>query len=450
MLSLSELRDNIGKLYGPGKGLTLYNMLEGKIGVRKLFDFNRYNIDYDTTDEYFLLDAVRETGETCGCGRTTTAILYMEALLEAKKKIASGCTQVDIHHLYQDVIGKVCEYIDKRTFFDYKIDQLFHHSGLADDDINVIRPALDGLSHVVNVVRGHHTERFKITSRDGFRVVIPNMDPYYFNKYGDEFDFVDPYIILVDAAPSLKTLIPFLKYANEQSVPLVIISRELTRDTENAIKTNINNGAINCIHLLFPYAGEERLVWMKDLQIMTGAVPIDQYTDLTGRNSVDSLIGKLKKISFGKKNTYFSSLFGNNELCNSIEKKLKNTSIVGMERIMLMNRLSMASNQFNEISVGGISSVDAEYSYNQVADLVILARVSKAGGVVNGGGSIFKGIMEDVDMDNGVKNVFRAPYATLKVYDKSDILDSSTAIKTAVSKALTNAVMAISEKIKVR
>ena len=190
---------------------------------------------------------------------------------------------------------------------------------------------------------------------------------------------------------NLNTLLPVLNHVASAGKPLLIVAEDVDGEALTTLVINKSVGKLKVCAVKAPAFGDEKVNYLQDIAIMTGAELIseDLGLSLDAESFKPAWLGKVSRVSATKDNTVLLGGGGAKDAVQDRVELLKSlleveTSEYKKEKIQ--SRLAKLSGGVAVIHVGGASDMEVSEKKDRITDALCATRAAVEEGIVPGGG----------------------------------------------------------------
>lgn len=359
----------------------------------------------ENTGASLIKEVASKTQDTAGDG-TTTATLVAEGIIrEGLKYINSGANAIEIKRGIEKASKDTLDVLKNQSLNISNKDQIASVATISannDHEMgNLIADAMEkvGNEGVITVEEASSMET-SVEVKQGMEFEKGYLSPYMItDSERKEVVFENPYILVTDQSiSSLKTILPALQSAGEESRPLLIIADELEGDALGGLVLNLMRGTVKAAAVKAPKFGEERKEFLKDIGALTGATPYikDEQKDLKDLDVAE--LGSAKKVKITKDKTTIIEGQGNElEKRVSLIKGQLNSTTSKTEKENLSKRLASLTGGVGVLKVGASTETEMKDKKHRVDDALNATRAAVEEGVIVGGGIALLKASQNID-----------------------------------------------------
>ena len=200
----------------------------------------------------------------------------------------------------------------------------------------------------------------------------------------------EPLILVSDQKiTSLSQILPLMEKVAAANQKLLIIADEIEGDALAALVLNKLRGTLLSVAVRAPSFGENRIEFLKDICVLTGASFISSQLGLELENTELEQLGRAKKVVVEKEQTTIIEGHGDREKilerAAQIRRELSDGSgTYGQEK--LSERLAKLSGGVAVINVGAATEVEMNEKKLRIEDALAATKAAALEGIVPGGG----------------------------------------------------------------
>lgn len=376
-------------------------------------------------------EVAQRTNDVAGDGTTTATCLAHAIFAGGMKLLAAGHSAAELKRGIDmatsrvvDELRRMAIHVDDREMIinvgsisangEREIGELLAEAmeRVGRDGVITVEDA-KGLKTSLEVVEGARFDRGYFSS--------------YFVTDADKMvcELTDPLILISNLRfTAAADVIPFLEAINRQRRSLLIIADEVEGEMLQLMVTNHMRETLMCCAIRAPAFGEQRVNMLQDIAVLTGGRLVTAGDRMDTPDRVDAILkggvlGTCKKLIVDKAKTTFIGAAGSKEELQKrvevVKEQLKDPTIDGDNRGMLMERLGKLAAGVAILRVGGSTEVELMERKYRVEDALNATAAAVAEGIVPGGGvALVKAarVLEDVESifpgDDGRKSLTQA------------------------------------------
>lgn len=415
---INKLANNVKVTLGPeGNTVILYNN-EGKpiitkdgVSVAKAFSLKD---PIENTGCTLAKEVAKKTADEAGDGTTTSTVLIQSFIKEGFKFLEDGGTYNELKAIFNKSIPAIIDdlKLSASSVTPSNIKDVATVSANNDSKIGEIIQMAFNYSTNVKVEQGKDVED-SIEFLEGSKFDTTYMSKTFItNPARNTAELKNAKVLLVDGKiKSLKNFKSILQYCNQNELPLVIISEFITEDTLRLLETNQINKSLQLLPIKTPGFAKYRKEYIKDIQVITGAEIITDFTKGVNYN----MLGEIESVTATPNSTIFvpkdQEAIGK-RIQDLIELR-DNGDIDDYSREVLNKRIEVLNGKISLIKVGGKSEVEMKERYDRFEDAVLASSSAIEEGVVTGGGLALYRIASSNAYHDVISNTLRAPLKTI-------------------------------------
>jgi chaperonin GroEL len=398
-----KLADNVASTLGPrGRNVILQkkgsNPIVTKDGVT-VAEFIEFEDPFENAGAQIVKQASRMTNIEAGDGTTTASVLARAIYINARKKIASGFSPIEIKREIDRAVEKIVENLKNIAKPISSIEDICHIATISannDQEIgNLIAKAVECVGKDGSItVEEARSLKTSLDLVEGFRFDSGyTSSSFITNERRGAVIYEEPLMLVVDAKiENVDDILPVLEVVAREGRPLVIVASEIEGQALAALIMNSIRGTMKVAAVKAPRYGEERRNILKDLCLVTGASYVTKSSGLKIKDIKLEHLGQTKKIDITKATTTIVGGKGDykavEERIETLKIELNHTdSLSESERIQ--ERITRLASGIAIIRVGAATEVEMVEKKDRIEDALEAVKAAKDEGVVSGGGVAF-------------------------------------------------------------
>lgn len=344
-----------------------------------------------------ILNVVREasanTAKNAGDGTTSTLVLTQAIFTEGLKFIRNGYNPTLIKAGMQKALEDILCYVERNsekiTIKDTaRLSEIAKISANMDESVSQVALQAINETQGVGVVR-IDSSKSSITSikcDSGLTFKNGYISPHFLTSENTVIEYENPLIFVSSVELSNKTLVDLLKFARDNTRPIIILAPEFNENIFMSMFKNFKSGAIQVCPIKLPGFAGNRAQWIDD---------ITAYIDgeVFSNNNINPIkfVGEAERITISAEET---SIVNETikETCVSQINKLKTRlldDIEDYERESLTNRIANLQGKVVTIFVGATTELELKEKKDRIEDAVCALQTALKGGISEGGGMTF-------------------------------------------------------------
>jgi chaperonin GroEL len=368
--------------------------------------------------------------DEAGDGTTTSSLLAYAIYSEGCKSVRRGVGSVEVKRGIDLAVEKVVEHLHSQTrkiSSKEEITQVATISANGDKAIGqIIADAMEkvGKEGVITTADGKTTET-ELTVVEGMSLDRGFISPYFVTNTKDQTVEMEDAFVLVcrKAVGSITQVMPALEHVVKHgNKPFLIIADDVDGEALAVLIINKMQGRLKVCAVKAPGFGDNKVAYMHDLAIFTGAQVINDDTGITLEKFDPAYLGRAGKVTITKDQTILLTGAGAaadvKDRVEEIKEQITQTTS-DYEREKMQERLGKLAGGVAVIKVGGNSDVEVAEKKDRFEDALNATKAAVAEGIVAGGGSallfastVLEPLLQDptlsVDIKTGVRIVFHA------------------------------------------
>ncbi|XXG68985.1 hypothetical protein AAC387_Pa06g1957 [Persea americana] len=373
-------------------------------------------------------EVARKTNDSAGDGTTTAIVLAREMIKLGLLAVASGANPVSLKKGIEKtvfellkILRKECRPVKGRS----DIKAVASISAGNDDFIgSLIAEAIDkiGTDGVISI-ESSSTFETTVQIEEGMKIDKGYISPHFItNQDKSIVEFQNAKVLVTDQKISkIKDIIPLLEKTTQLSVPLLIITEDISHEVLATLVMNKLRGLINVAAIKCPGFGEGKKAILQDIALMTGADFLAADLGLTLESATSDQLGIAQKITITNNSTTIvadpSTRAEIQARISQIKKDLAATDSAFQSR-KLSERIAKLSSGVAVIKVGAPTEAELEDKKLRIEDAKNATFAAIDEGIAPGGGATFihlskqipniKNLMEDPEEQIGAHIVGKA------------------------------------------
>ncbi|KAI4303586.1 hypothetical protein MLD38_039194 [Melastoma candidum] len=382
---------------------------------------------------------------------TTTAIVLARALIKyGLLAISFGADPVSVKRGMDVTVKGLVGILKEKSF---PVKEKNHVKAVAsisagNDDFvgNLIAEAIGriGPDGVISIESSSSSDTFLIVE-EGMKIDKGYMSTHFItNQEKSLVEFENAKILVTDQKISdVKAIIPLLEKANQLSVPLLIISEDITKQVLETLVVNKLQGLLNVAVVKCPGFGEGKKGVLQDIALMTGADFVSGDLGLDLGDLTSDQLGIARRVTISENSTIIvadpSMKAEIRARVLQIKKDLSETDSSYHSR-KLSERIAKLTGGVAVIKVGAHTELELEDRKLRLEDAKNATYAAMDEGVVPGGGAAFVHLsgfvphirngLEDRDEKIGSDIVAKALLAPAKAIAANAGVDGDVVIET--------------------
>lgn len=379
-----------------------------------------------------ILNVVREasanTAKTAGDGTTTTLVLLQAILNEGLELIESGDNPTLLKQGMQEALEDIINYIDSKnepiTITDTeKLRNIARISANNDEAVGdtALQAVLEAKGTGVINIEDSRTPETTIKCNSGLTFDKGYISSHFLNSEKTTIEYDNPLILISSIELSNKTLIDLMKYARDNSRPLVVVAPDFNENIFMSMYKNFKSGAVEICPIKLPGFAGNKQHWIEDITAYIGS-------NVYNNNSVSPIgyLGDCDRIRISAEETSIVNdtlkLTCNTQICK-LQSRLSD-NIEDYERDTLNNRVARLQGRVVTIFVGATTELELKEKKDRIEDAVCALQTALKGGISEGGGMTFMrcsieyynecpDLNSQIDGYNLVMNALMSPFEQL-------------------------------------
>ncbi|XXG68986.1 hypothetical protein AAC387_Pa06g1957 [Persea americana] len=361
-------------------------------------------------------EVARKTNDSAGDGTTTAIVLAREMIKLGLLAVASGANPVSLKKGIEKtvfellkILRKECRPVKGRS----DIKAVASISAGNDDFIgSLIAEAIDkiGTDGVISI-ESSSTFETTVQIEEGMKIDKGYISPHFItNQDKSIVEFQNAKVLVTDQKISkIKDIIPLLEKTTQLSVPLLIITEDISHEVLATLVMNKLRGLINVAAIKCPGFGEGKKAILQDIALMTGADFLAADLGLTLESATSDQLGIAQKITITNNSTTIvadpSTRAEIQARISQIKKDLAATDSAFQSR-KLSERIAKLSSGVAVIKVGAPTEAELEDKKLRIEDAKNATFAAIDEGIAPGGGATFIHLSKQIP---NIKNLMEDP-----------------------------------------
>ncbi|KAJ8627707.1 hypothetical protein MRB53_021014 [Persea americana] len=361
-------------------------------------------------------EVARKTNDSAGDGTTTAIVLAREIIKLGLLAVASGANPVSLKKGIEKtvfellkILRKECRPVKGRS----DIKAVASISAGNDDFIgSLIAEAIDkiGTNGVISI-ESSSTFETTVQIEEGMKIDKGYISPHFItNQDKSIVEFQNAKVLVTDQKISkIKDIIPLLEKTTQLSVPLLIITEDISHEVLATLVMNKLRGLINVAAIKCPGFGEGKKAILQDIALMTGADFLAADLGLTLESATSDQLGIAQKITITNNSTTIvadpSTRAEIQARISQIKKDLAATDSAFQSR-KLSERIAKLSSGVAVIKVGAPTEAELEDKKLRIEDAKNATFAAIDEGIAPGGGATFIHLSKQIP---NIKNLMEDP-----------------------------------------
>ncbi|MGX7576499.1 chaperonin GroEL [Candidatus Vidania fulgoroideorum] len=350
-----------------------------------------------------LKESSKKTNEDVGDGTTTSIIITYNIIKKSFYYIKKGYDSIKIKKQILEISEIIIKRINKISKKIYSFNDLNKIASLSANNDSRIGLIISktikkvGIEGVIKINEGFNNKDL-IKINKGFSFNEGFINEYFLSEQNKrEIILKNPFILInLRKIKKLEKIIDLLENISRNKKPLLIITKEISKQVLDSLILNNLRKLINVIVVKLPYYLKERTKFIEDLSIFTNSFIFKNKNyffkskDIVKLGIVKkAIISKNKTVLFLKKK---NKIYIKNRIKGLLKKikKLDNE----YEILKLKERISKFSKGIANIKVGGNTEMEICERKYRFEDSLNSSKAALEEGVVPGGGLCFLRISE--------------------------------------------------------
>lgn len=394
-----------------------------------------------------LIEVASKTNDTAGDGTTTAIILASSMMRKGFEAVDKGINPVimrtGMEKASKFIGGKLLE-MSKEIDSNSDIAQVASISSGSDEIGEYIAKAMESVGKD-GVITIDESKGFETTLEvvEGYQYDKGYLSPYMVsNKEKMEAELENPFVLVTDQKiNSVQDILPILEKIVESHKPLLIIAEDIDSEVLTTLIVNKLRGTFNVIATKAPSFGDQQVVMLEDIAIVTGATFASKDLKMALKDLTLDDLGTANKVIIKKENTTIVHGNGTPEgVATRLEqiKQAIDLSTSEYDQKKLRERLAKLSTGIAVIKVGAATEVELQDKKLRIEDALNATKAAVAEGIIVGGGAslayIYKKHKDELkginsDEQKGISIVFEAildplyQIAENAGYDGNDVVE---------------------------
>ena len=367
-------------------------------------------------------EAAQKSVDESGDGTSLTTILTNAFVQYAHQELEKGVSAIDIKNAIENSKDFIIAELEKKAIplTDKNIFDVAKTS--ANHDLKVAKLVTDAyiqagengsVSHVRN-----STDETVLLNIPGSLIEQGYASEYYITNPIERSVFYDnnPLVLVSSVSfSSIKQLVPFLEYCNQNQKPLVLMT-EMDFTVEAIIQRNVLENKMPVVVIRPPHNGQRRRDLLRDIATLCATQVITLESGSYFENNFMNYLGSCEDITVTKRDTIITANPNQKEIiegCIDELKKEREATDNSLEKKYISERISRLSGGISIIKVGGYTESERKELTDRVDDAVCAVRSAKDGGIVAGGGCAFYHLSNKLTIDDVTFDAIRKPFETI-------------------------------------
>ena len=369
---------------------------------------------YENMGASLVKEAAQRSAEVAGDGTTTSTVLAQSIIQQGHKLISAGHSINDVVKGFRDANEAVKAELEKTKIpvtDDTVLENVATISANGERELGkLIAQAIKtvGPDGAVSVqeAKGYET---KLVIVDGTYIDRGYESPYFVTNAASQIcELEDPYILVInDTVASMGSILSVLERTARSGASLLIICNEIGGEAMQALVLNRMKGHMKVCAIKAPEFAGARTTAMQDLVSLCGGKVITNADEKLSPDSLDSVLGRVKKVVISKSSTVLYGIKPDETHTNRIEAAkaaMVDPSLSASEQAMAERRLRRLSNGIAVIQVGGATEGEMYERKDRVDDALHAAKAAIREGIQPGGGVALARAKEKVFKTINVKD----------------------------------------------
>jgi chaperonin GroEL len=343
-----------------------------------------------------VLEAANKTNTVAGDGTTTATIITVELMKRGNDLVNLGLNATSVKRGYDAAMNDVLQLFSDHVVGvrdEKDIYAIASVSSNADDEIvKNVSDAFIGIGEggVVSITDSFsRSGKTVVQFSDGLEFDRGFLSSICVNTASETFEAEDPRFLLFESpVRDYSELTPFVQWANENKLPLIVIAPTYDDDVIGSFYENVDKGIIRGTLIMTPgYAKSTVDEWTKDIAVQTSATIVKS----TASSSDFNVLGKAKYVQVrANKTTITEPLTDEDRFFKRVEE-LKKDSVsdekTELELTSIKERLARMTGGIATIKIGANSELELREKKDRYEDAVNAVRSAIRGGISPGCGS---------------------------------------------------------------
>ncbi|XP_020080680.1 ruBisCO large subunit-binding protein subunit alpha-like isoform X4 [Ananas comosus] len=400
-----------------------------------------------------LQEVASKTNDSAGDGTTTAIILAREMIKLGLLAVATGANPVSLKKGIDKAVNELIKILRSKSVpvsGKEDIKAVAAISAGNDQFIgDLIAEAVEkiGRDGVISIESSSSFDTL-IEVQEGMKIDKGYISPHFItNQDKSIVEFQNAKVLVTDQKiTNIKSLVPLLEKTTQLSVPLLIISEDISSEVLATLVLNKLRGVLNVAAIKCPGFGEGKKALLQDIALMTGADFLASDLGLTLESVTSDQLGIAQKITItSNSTTIVADPIMKEEIkarISQIKKDISDTDSAYLSR-KLSERVAKLSSGVAVIKVGAPTEAELEDRKLRIEDAKNATFAAIDEGIAPGGGATFvhlskqipqiKDLIDDPDEKIGVDIVGKALLTPAMTIAHNAGLDGSAVVEKLLS-----------------
>ncbi|XP_020080681.1 ruBisCO large subunit-binding protein subunit alpha-like isoform X5 [Ananas comosus] len=382
-----------------------------------------------------LQEVASKTNDSAGDGTTTAIILAREMIKLGLLAVATGANPVSLKKGIDKAVNELIKILRSKSVpvsGKEDIKAVAAISAGNDQFIgDLIAEAVEkiGRDGVISIESSSSFDTL-IEVQEGMKIDKGYISPHFItNQDKSIVEFQNAKVLVTDQKiTNIKSLVPLLEKTTQLSVPLLIISEDISSEVLATLVLNKLRGVLNVAAIKCPGFGEGKKALLQDIALMTGADFLASDLGLTLESVTSDQLGIAQKITItSNSTTIVADPIMKEEIkarISQIKKDISDTDSAYLSR-KLSERVAKLSSGVAVIKVGAPTEAELEDRKLRIEDAKNATFAAIDEGIAPGGGATFvhlskqipqiKDLIDDPDEKIGVDIVGKGSMVRLSL-----------------------------------
>lgn len=346
-----------------------------------------------------LREATTRTNKECGDGTSTTTVLANAILVASNKFILAGVRQAEIIAGLNAAAKLLIKAVEENARPVQSLKDLECVASISANDPKLgamIAEAVDliGKNGSLTIETSNNQTDVSVSYIDGFKFNCGYLSGHFTtDKKRAVVEYNKPLILVTDAKlTTIQEMLPVLQQAANEKRPLIIVADSIEGQALSGLIVNMERGSMAVAAVAAPHYGQERLDFLQDLAIATGATFISKiWLEAEKKKLADVVLedlGLCQRIEITRNSTLVVGGAGKQiaiqERVEMLQNLIQSASLAEAE--VFQERLTRLVSSVAIIKIGGYTESEVTEKRYRVEDALEAVRSAREDGVTIGGG----------------------------------------------------------------